>query len=497
MNFLRFTVISALLVAGLVRSFAEENLWPARVTQTSDEGEPISWQAAGPLIYRKPAGDGIQTVSGFRPFYARWTSPAGQVRETNVLYPIFLYRTDGETYRWSVLQLINRSGDRAARAATLPEAMRYDTFDVWPLWFSRNTRVPDTSYRAFFPFGGTIKSRLGYDEISFVAFPFYSRTEKKGVVATSTPWPFIKTTRGAEHGFAFWPLFGRLERPGVFEREFYLWPFAWNNTIAAPADAPRGTPARREFGVLPFYTSETAPGLVNRSYLWPFFGYTDRTQPQRYQETRYFWPFIVRGEGDDRRVNRFGPFYSRSNVKGVDKRWIMWPVYRERAWADGGLAHSQRQVFYFLYRSTKQESLSSPNTAPAEKAHLWPLVSSWDNGAGRRQVQIPSPLEVFFPDNERIRTSWSPLFALYRYDQRAPDTRRHEWLWGLVSSRTAPERREFHLGPLFSMNERAGETRFALGNGLIAWQRSAPGSRWRFFWFDFPSKENRVRAASR
>ncbi|HWL15583.1 MAG TPA: hypothetical protein VNR00_08260, partial [Opitutus sp.] len=158
---------------------------------------------------------------------------------------------------------------------------------------------------------------------------------------------------------------------------------------------------------------------------------------------------------------------------------------------------TQRQVLYFLYRSTEQRSLTSPSAAPAEKQHLWPLFSSWNNGAGRQQLQVPSPLAVFFPDNERVRASWSPLFALYRFDQRTPDDKRHELLWGLFSHRVRPGEREYHVGPLFSMKERADEKRFAIGNGLIAWQRGAPGTRWRFFWFDFPGRSHTLHATSR
>ncbi|HYP16159.1 MAG TPA: hypothetical protein VEQ65_03030, partial [Opitutus sp.] len=154
--------LTGFFAASLLRVCAEENVWPVRVTQTDERGDATAYEAAGPLVFRKPAAEG-GTVAGLRPFFARWTTPAGATRETNVLYPVFTYRTDGETYRWSVLQLINRSGDHAARAAALPDAMRYDTFDVWPFWFSRDTRVPETSYRALFPVAGTIKHRFGYD----------------------------------------------------------------------------------------------------------------------------------------------------------------------------------------------------------------------------------------------------------------------------------------------------------------------------------------------
>jgi len=248
-----------------------------------------------------------------------------------------------------------------------------------------------------FPIGGTIKSRFAYDELAWILFPLYGRAEKKGAVTTATLWPFIKTTRGTEQGLALWPLFGWRTKPGSFDRRFYLWPLGWNNTIQPAAESPAGTSPRREVGFLPFYTRETAPGLINEIFLWPFFGYSDRQQPKHYHETRYFWPFLVQGHGDDHRVNRYGPFYTHSVTKGIEKTWVMWPIYREKRLSEAGIAQTQRQVLYFLYWSLEQRSLTNPTAAPASKAHFWPLYSTWDNGAGRRQFQFPSPLELFFP----------------------------------------------------------------------------------------------------
>ncbi|HYD85579.1 MAG TPA: hypothetical protein VEA63_16040, partial [Opitutus sp.] len=170
MNFARFlAALTGLAAVLLPRVHAEDNAWPVRVAQTDDAGNVTSWEAAGPLFFQKPAAN-AGTVAGFRPFFAQWKTAGGEVAETNVLYPLFAYRTDGETYRWSVLQLINRSGDRAERKAELLPALSYDTFDVWPFWFSRDTRDPTTSYRALFPIHGEILNRLGYDRIRFTLF---------------------------------------------------------------------------------------------------------------------------------------------------------------------------------------------------------------------------------------------------------------------------------------------------------------------------------------
>jgi hypothetical protein len=502
---LRITAVTAVrLAAGLALTCglttagaAEANLWPAKVSQLDENGHVTSWQAIGPFAYEKPAADG-GTVSGVRPFYAKWETAAGALREVNVLYPIFTYRADEYYYRWSVLQLINRSADRSQldiAGTRRPPLVTHATFDVWPFWFSRDTGSPESSYRGLLPVHGTIKNRFGYDQLNWTLFPLYARAAKNEAVTYATPWPLIKTTRGSEQGFAFWPLFGWRIKPGAFERRFYLWPLGWNNTIQPAAEAGPGTPPRREVGFLPFYTREIGPGLVNENYLWPFFGYTRRTEPVLYHENRYFWPFLVQGHGDERTVSRYGPFYTRSVNKGIGKTWILWPVFREKRFADAGIAHRQRQVLYFLYWSLEQRSTTNPAAAPAEKSHLWPLYSKWDNGAGRKQLQFPSPLELFFPDNDRVRQSWSPLFSLYRYDQREPGRERHEALWGLVSWDRAPNRSEFHFGPLVSVNQQPDEKRVALGNGLVGLRRTA-GKGWRVFWFDFPAKANKVRDSS-
>ena len=503
MNSTRCTLLLGVSFAfGLAHALAssapaenEENVWPVKVSQTDRSGRVVSWEAAGPLLYKTPLTDG-GSVSGIRPLYADWKAASGATHEINVLYPVFTYRTDGEVYRWSFLQLINRGGNGGnSAAASLPQP-KYDTFDVWPFWFSRSTGSSESSYRALLPVAGRIKQRFGQDELSWILFPLYVKTAAKGATTFATPWPIIKTTRGTEQGFAIWPLFGSRKKPDVYRRSFFLWPLGWNNTIEPQPESSAGTPARREIGFIPFYTRETDAAFINEIYLWPFFGYSDRTGPKQYHETRYFWPFIVKGRGENRSVDRFGPFYTRSVNKGVEKIWLPWPLYRQKRYSEDHIAHTRRQVLYFIYSSAEQRSLTNPSAAPAAKSHLWPLYSKWDNGAGRRQLQFPSPLGIFFPDNERVRQSWTPLFTLYRHDQQSPGNVRDDALWGLMSWTRSPARSEFHFGPLVSVARNEEGNRVAFGNGLVGLKRTK-ASGWRLFWFDFPSKGDRVREASR
>ena len=505
MNALRPTALPGLsLVVGLGLAAAvlgvpvraeerEHNAWPVTVERFDAAGRTESWSAAGPFLFTQPKPEGDIT-SGFRPFWVQTKDAHGDLRSVQSLYPLFDYSADPNTYRWTVFQLINRGGRKAGAAPTKSVLEQREAFDVWPFWFSRQTADPDTSYRALLPIAGTIKYRLGYDRLAWTLFPLYVETEKHGAVTTGTPWPLVRVTRGTATGFALWPLFGWQERPGVSHDKFWLWPLGYDSTTQPKSDAPAGTPPLREFGALPFYSRTTGPGFVDENYAWPFFGYTDRTVPYRYHETRYLWPFLVQGHGDERAVNRWGTFYTHSVIKGYDKTWFAWPFVRHAQWTDAGLVQTKTQFLYFLYWSLEQRSARNPALPAAQLTHIWPLFSSWDNGAGRHQWQALSPFEVLFTNGEKVRQSWTPLFALIRHDQSAPGEERTSLLWNAVSwEHSAKEARaEFHLGPLLSVETSAEAKRVALGRGLFGWQRGPAGSGWRMFWLDFPSKHATV-----
>jgi hypothetical protein len=467
----------------------ERNAWPVLVRQTSATPAPAQWTAAGPLLFGRMMPDGSGTETGLRPLWFEQKDLKGNFRAGFFLYPVFSYRQDETTYQWNVLELIRKTGWRAGARAPQSRYEGVHDFEIWPFWFSRQTGDPALSYRGLFPVAGTIKNKLGFDRASWLAFPLYARTEKRGVVTTSVPWPIVRITRGAAHGFGLWPLFETRERDGAYKQETILWPLGYNNTTYPAADAPAGTPPKRQIGALPFYALHTGPGYRDENFLWPFFGYTNTTQPARFHETRYFWPLLVQGRGDQRYVNRWGPFYTHSIVKGYDKTWYAWPVVRHAEWQDRGLVMSKTQVLYFLYWSEHQRSATNPAKADAALTHVWPLYSEWHNGAGQSQFQLFSPLEVFFPGNEKIRAAWSPLFAIARREQIAPGESRTSLLWNAVTWRRSEARheREFHLGPLFSLARNPAAARVAIGNGLISWRRTT-GSGWKLHWFDFHSK---------
>jgi len=472
--FLRRLIQLASVSLCLVASgWAEENVWPLFVIRSGQADTVESAQYVGPLFFHR--SDGVTDVRGFRPLFL--TTRTGETVERNLFYPLFTYRTQPGYSSFNFFHLIEHQSN--AESGTTPN----DRFDIWPVYFSRRAADPEKSYQAFFPIGGTLKNRLGRDKITFVLWPLYLQTEKKGRRVTHTPWPIIGFFDGPGYdGFRIWPLFGHNSHAGDYDRRFALWPLYHRSIENQSAPIPD-----ERLVVLPFYSRSSGPGYISETYAWPFFGYTHRTQPDVYDERRYFWPLLVQGRGSERMVNRWAPFYTHSITKGTEKTWYLWPVYRHQSWRDLKIQQDKRQFLYFLYWSLEQHSLTNPAAAPARKTHLWPLFTAWDNGAGRKQVQALSPFEPLFQHNNKIRQLWTPLFALYQYDRQPDTTVRHAFLWNAVTYRRSPTSKEFHLGPLFDMHRDPEQKRVSLGCGLIGLRRTATKG-WRPFLFDFRMK---------
>lgn len=488
MKMIRITSLLAVL-ASAVGAYAEpeSNLWPGPVSHLDSQGNTISWTGLGPFLFAKPDPEG-GAISGFRPFYVSRTKSDGSVRNLSILYPLFWYRSYDDATVWSVFELIDKTSKRSLG----PEGELVDnTLQVWPFYFSRTSHDPAESYRAFFPIYGTTYDFLTYPRMSWVVWPLYFQTEKRGTVSTYYVFPFIRRVTGLTQGGGLWPLYGHTHGPGEAYHTFALWPFYAHNFVPPPADSDPGAQPTEQFVLLPFYTSEKATGTETKNWVWPFFGYTDRTLPEQYHETRYFWPFVVQGEGVKKTVTRYAPFYTHSwSAKSEERTWILWPLWKDERWNEDGIGQHKQSLFYFLYLYQHQQSLANPNAAPAYKRHIWPLFSKWDNGQGHVQEEVLSPFEVFFPDNEKVRESWTPIFALYRYNHTPDGSSRTSILWDALnwSHDAKQEQSAFHLGPLFSVEQGSEAKRWSIGNGLFGWRRDNTTGHWSTFWLDFPSK---------
>ena len=272
---------------------------------------------------------------------------------------------------------------------------------------------------------------------------------------------------------------GQFKRKNKYNRQYMLWPLIYD--YKEDLDKPNIT---HKQGFLPFYTKETSANVESMTWVWPFFGYTHKTNPF-YNESRYFWPFFVQGRGAVDYVNRWAPFYTHSIHRGKEKKWVMWPFLRTRNWDEKGVHIEEGQVFYFLIWSQRQWSLANPSAPFAEKTLVWPFFSYWDNGAGRKQFQFINPLEVFFLGNEVVSKVYTPLFALYRYNQIEPGHVRQTLLFNTVVWERKHDEKRIAIGPIIDWKEGKDSSHVQFLYGLFGLTKKNGKQGFKLFWKEF------------
>lgn len=448
----------------------EVNYWPFFNGEREASADSFhSWQVMGPIIFGRTSERG--GIFGVRPLFVQFEDRERDQSSTHVLYPLFNYRTTPYGNSWDILQTLRSS------TFTPEGAEGSRTLHLFPFFFLRmDPENPEREYFGIFPIAGQVQNQLGYDKITWFFFPFNARLERNGTTTVAMPWPFIRFMHGeGARGYHLWPLYGYAAQEDRYVRHYWLWPLGYHVRNDLWKEQPL-----EAFGFLPFYARSISDSAVSESYLWPFFGYTDSHSPE-YYETRYFWPFLVQRRGASY-INRWAPVYTHSIRSGVEKRWVMWPIYRQETRQERGLLHEKKQVLYFLYWNLRQSSLEDPELAPAVKRHLWPLFSYWDNGAGRRQLQVLSPFEVFFPQNDVVRAKYSPLFAIYRYDREEGARTKNSLLFDFVTWSRMDESFRLEAGPLLSYERSPERRHWEVIKGLVGYDSAREKTRFRFLW---------------
>jgi hypothetical protein len=415
---------------------------------------------AGFLASRYYDAQGRRTGIALRPLCTTLEDPQTQTRDFYLLYPVFRLQKSPEGTRWSLFNLIQKRSPRNDPAQR--------RFRIFP-FYSQGYSSAQPGERNVFPVRGQTDYFLGQSEVSWFLFPLRWRLRNGTETKTYAIWPLFRFHRGpGVGGMAVFPFGGHWYKQGVYSRRYAWWPLMYSHRTQL--DKPVPTVKK---GFLPFYTYESSAKLTSYCWVWPFFGYTHKYSPV-YHETRLLWPLWVQGRGEQQYVNRWAPFYTHSRYRDKTKRWWIWPLLRMQWWQETPQVRARQIQLLYVLAWNHVQTVTSPSGGPplrAVKQHLWPLVSAWSDGQGRQQVQLFSPLEPFFPHNPIIRRAYTPLFALYRFDKTADGQREHRFLWGAVTSQSAPGRWSLQVGPLLHLGAtRQGYTGITLLRGLFAYQ---------------------------
>ena len=400
-----------------------------------------------------------------RPLIARYEQP--DKIENTFLYPFGQdFRQPNRRYGYCFFTLC-RYDNRVENGKIYREGYFFPFY-----FYKRGYGAND--YSGIWPIGGTVKNMFGKQRIDWCGWPLYVKTHRNGDVNQWLPFPLINKRSSATSGFAFYPLGGHFYN-NKKDLRYFLWPLGYDHHFYDKQHVKKG--------FIPFYTYEKKPNVEDLSIVWPFFGHR-REQNPTYEEHRILWPLWVQGRGERRLVNRWAPFYTHSEqAKGHrQKTWYLWPLLKEQSWRENGIDVTQQQVLYFLLWCQEQRAHDTKRFL-GRKTHFWPFFSSWNNGNGRKQVQIFSPFDVFFQNNPRVRDIYNPLFYIFRFDQDG-DTVRYGALFNLFQEyrNRHTHERDLRIFFLLRFTKTPKMKCFSLLKGLFEYKKIEGKVSLRLFW---------------
>jgi hypothetical protein len=441
-------------------------LWPLVDYRTSPAEGFSNLSLLGPLMKFQTKGD--DKDSAIRPFFYRKDHLKEGTSSTYFLYPAASQESTPDSDNYEILRLFQTSHFRK------DDAEKHNgTSMLLPFYFSGESPKRG-HYRAVFPFYGDIYDRFWRDEYHFLMFPLYGSTVNKGTTTRHYLYPFFSTTEGEqETGFEVFPLYGQSQKEGVYSKKFVLWPFYTTQKTGLNTD----NPTEKSF-LLPLYARTDSPKKTSRSYLWPFFGYTD-DRARKIHEVDYFWPFISTVRGEGRNADTFLPVYSREEYPDGKKVWYAWPLFRHEEIRSDIFNQDLDRVLFFLYRDTRE---SWPKDgSQRRRTALWPLFLYNSSPHGVSSLSLPAPVESFF-NKEGIEENWAPFWRLYqrRWDEEGNSA--SSLLWNLYWLERRGSELAYELFPLVSYRRTKLETDLKLLKGLIGLKGTGEERELSLFW---------------
>lgn len=353
------------------------------------------------------------------PFYDQWTDPTVNVKEADFVYPFLTIRWYGKNYRWQFFELFSFAG------GPTQEEVQKRRFTLFPVYFQQRSADTNLNYTAVFPFYGHLVNRLFRDDIRFVMFPFWSRTQKKDIVVTNYLYPFVDVRHGDNmHGGQFWPFHGHfvkgltyrtnaaeeVEKIGGYDDKFYMWPFYFRDELGIGTDNPE-----HRVTFLPFYNKLRSPKRDSTSWGWPFGHTITDDRAAGYHESDWFWPLYVRADGS-KRIRRAWPIYSHaSNTNGLESHWYGWFIWKKNRYKATPLDRQRTRILYLLYSDT---TMDNTETGEQERrVDCWPFYRYQKSLDGRKSLQVMAIVEPWVPNNEHVPRLFAPVYSFWRQEE--------------------------------------------------------------------------------
>ena len=428
---------------------------------TLEPGDGV--EAAGPFYFSHETPE--EERWGLPPLVTATTSADGERAQWFVLPPIFSWRKYNQDHRWQVLQLISGGGlDKIDE----PGVKR---FSVFPFVFYQDSPDPAHDFWALFPLYGTVRNRLFRDEIDIVAFPLWMKSRKGTTTTHNVAFPIFHWREGVGlKGWQAWPLVGHEHLdPGTrvnlagdqelvpgHDKTFALWPFWFRNRLGLGSSN-----VVRVDATIPLYYVERSPLRDHTEIGFPFFSWTD-DRGQKYRQWNVPWPFVSFARGEGKTLDRVLPLFSVGHTATYDSQLYLWPAYRRRHTKTQYYDRERWQIGVVLYAELTE---GNPQTGQyLHRKDSWPLFSWSRDKDGKERLQALALIEPM-RRGLGVERNWSPVWSLWRQERDTKSgAEMQSLLWNLYRRESAD-----------------GTTKGSLLFGLVQYEKSPAGRRWRWF----------------
>lgn len=428
-------------------------------TRYSDANGDQRVKAVGPFFEMAQSPQGWRLVAA-RPFYSEVERPESQQERRDYLWPLGSWGKTGpeEVSRYLIFFSFKHGEEKPDR--------RY-RFWLLPFYFQGRGASGET-YRAVFPFGGTIRDFIGRDEISFVLFPIHSTSKLNTLETSNWLWPLISKTTGekVERQRVF-PFYGISTREGQYKKRFVMWPI-WNDVeYFYPGSSGKG------FVLFPIAGHMKLEDQESWWALPPFFRYKTGDRGTYLLAP---WPFIQRETGETEKLYIW-PLWGHRESHGKESTFYLWPIIWNQTATRGREGEHRFMVVPFYYQLTRGVTNEPPHQ---REVKFWPLFSY-------RRVGEDSKfhtLELWpLGDSGAVERNWAPFWTIYS-SARHEDSVDRELLWGLHrDQKRGKESRFWSLFPLWDWRRDADHRSWSVLKGLLGRERFGTNTEWRVLFF--------------
>ncbi len=455
------------------------------------------------------------SIKVIRPFYLANVPSDGKAFYASLMPIVWWAYETPRSYEWQSLIGFIHSVDYTHR-----DGVRDYDFGLFPFLFFGTSPDERDRYCMIWPFGGTIKGKLGQDRITAYLFPgvmlfflfpptfppalittavliasfipLYVEYQSRDYHAWGILWPLVQ--RGISESrddFRLLPFYAHNYKRGAYDNYSFLLLINYS-TVFMKHDE------QHTFFFLPFYgrrwnTSGRAEGST---LLWPFFswGFNQRTGSF---ELNFPWPLVQIQDSESPRIHKriFFPFYGRYRYEERESLFVT-PLYFSLKTETKNFRseyHITSLIFWYFTREYKDRP--SPRYGSRWKyIKLWPLFQYEEDDRGTVSFTTLSLLPWRDPDGyERL---YQPFWTLFEYRRLQDGERRMGLLLRLYYQRWNDNFFFMKIPLLLSYGSehgRVSELSFFLS--MFSYERGDGGTRFRVFWIPFGASDPFLRGA--